>query len=196
MISKGLDFPNVTLVGIINADIGLLYPDFRATEKTFQILTQVSGRSGRSFLEGEVLIQTHHPEYAVFTYVMNHDYLNFYKYEINNRKNAKYPPFCRIALIELKAKNKILCESKIKELFNVIKSQDTKNILEILPPGPPLFSKLKDMYRFHLLIKSFKTNDISGRYLINSLNIAKDYSEQNFPSTVRMTIDMDAIDML
>ena len=196
MISKGLDFPNVTLVGIINADIGLLYPDFRATEKTFQILTQVSGRSGRSFLEGEVLIQTHHPEYRVFTYVMNHDYLNFYKYEINNRKDAKYPPFCRIALIELKAKNKILCESKIKELFNVIKSQDTKNILEILPPGPPLFSKLKDMYRFHLLIKSFKSNDISGRYLINSLNIAKDYSEQNFPSTVRMTIDMDAIDML
>ncbi len=196
MISKGLDFPNVTLVGIINADIGLLNPDFRATEKTFQILTQVSGRSGRSFLEGEVLIQTHHSEYNVFNYVMNHDYLNFYKNEIINREKAKYPPFCRMALIELKAKNKILCESKIKELYNVIKSRDKQNILELLPPGPPLFSKLKDFYRFHLLIKSFKSKDISGKYLINSLNIAKDYSEKNFPNTVRMIIDMDAIEML
>ena len=79
IISKGLDFPEVTLVGVINADIGLLNPDFRQQKKTFQILTQVAGRSGRSLKKGEVLIQTNHPDYYVFEKVKNHDYATFYK---------------------------------------------------------------------------------------------------------------------
>lgn len=196
MISKGLDFPNVTLVGVINSDIGLLYPDFRSTERTFQLLTQVSGRSGRNILEGEVLIQSSHPEYNVFKYIRNHDYLGFYNDEIKNREAAGYPPFSRVAVIELKSKDKTLCESKIKELFNLLKSKDVNKILDILPPSTPLFFKLKDHYRYHLLIKSSKTKDRSGNYLIKSLNFANDYAEKLFPKTMRIILDMDAIDML
>jgi primosomal protein N' (replication factor Y) len=183
-------------VAVINSDIGLLYPDFRSTERTFQLLTQVSGRSGRNILEGEVLIQTNHPDYNVFKYVKSHDYLGFYNDEIKNRENAGYPPFSRVAVIELKSEEKALCESKIKELYNLIKSKDVNRILDILPPSPPLFFKLKNLYRYHLLIKSPKAKDKSGNYLIKLLNLAFKYSEKNFPNNVRMIIDMDAIDML
>jgi len=196
MISKGLDFPNVTLVAVINSDIGLLYPDFRSTERTFQLLTQVAGRSGRNILEGKVLIQTNHPEYSVFKYVKDHDYLGFYNDEIIHREVACYPPYSRVAVIELKSLDKTLCESKIKELYNLLKSKDTNNILDILPPSPPLFYKLKDHFRYHLLIKSPKAKDKSGNYLIKFLNLASNYAEKIFPKTIGTIIDMDAIDML
>ena len=171
IISKGLDFPEVTLVGVINADIGLLHPDFRASEKTFQILTQVSGRSGRSEKKGEVLIQTNHSEYYVFENVKNHDFLSFYENEINSRRVLNYPPFSRIAIIETASKEQKLSESKIKELFNYIHLIDKQKILEILPPSQPLFAKLKDMYRYHILIKSKKDIDASGNYLIKNNSI-------------------------
>ena len=147
IISKGLDFPNVTLAAVVNADIGLLNPDFRATEKTFQILTQISGRSGRSESKGEVLIQTNHSEFYVFNDVKNHGYKNFYQNEIKIRQQLNYPPFSRLVIIETKSEDKLLAESKIKELFNLAKQLDKSNKLDILPPNPPLFSKLKDKYR-------------------------------------------------
>jgi primosomal protein N' (replication factor Y) len=196
IISKGLDFPEVTLVGVVNADIGLLLPDFRATEKTFQILTQVSGRSGRSEKKGEVLIQTNHSEYYVFDNVKNHDYNSFYEKEINSRRVLNYPPFSRISIVETKSTEQKLSESKIKEIFNFVRSIDKKKFLEILPPNQPLFSKLKDYYRYHLLLKSKKDTDPSGNYLIKVLNAVKDYSEKNISSKVRVSIDMDAINLL
>ena len=196
IISKGLDFPEVTLVGVVNADIGLLNPDFRATENTFQILTQVSGRSGRSEKRGEVYIQTNHSDYYVFEDVKNHDYKNFYEQEIKTREAANYPPFSRIALIETNSTDRKLTEGKIKELYNFVKRADKKKLLDILPPNPPLFSKLKDRYRYHLLIKSKKEKDPSGRNLNNTLKAVKDYSEKNIPSKVKVKIDMDAVDLL
>lgn len=196
IISKGLDFPDVTLVGVVNADIGLLNPDFRATEKTFQILTQVSGRSGRSDKKGEVLIQTNHSDFFVFEYVKNHDYRSFYENEIKSRQALNYPPFSRLVLIESKCADKNLAESKIKELFNLIKNLDTNKSLDILPPSIPLFSKLKDRYRFHLLIKSGKEKDTSGKYINGILKEVRKYADKNITRKVMITIDVDVVNLL
>jgi primosomal protein N' (replication factor Y) len=196
IISKGLDFPNVTLVGVVNADIGLLNPDFRATEKTFQILTQVSGRSGRSEKVGEVFIQTNHPDYFVFDNVRNHDYNAFYYNEIKARQAVNYPPYSRLALIESKSEDRRLAEGKIKELFNFIKSVDKKNVLDVLPPHPPLFSKLKDKYRYHLLIKSPKAKDPAGKYLNKILREVKAYADENVPHKVQIIIDVDVMSLM
>lgn len=196
MISKGLDFPDVTLVGVVNADIGLLNPDFRATEKTFQILTQVAGRSGRSDKKGEVLIQTSHSEFFVFDDVKNQNYRDFYAKELKTRKEMCYPPFSRIAVIETKSSDPNLSESKIKELYNLVVKIDNKKLLNLFHPHPPLFYKLKNLYRYHLLIKSPKEKDPSGKYLIRILDAVSEYSEKNIPSKVRLSIDMDAINLL
>lgn len=196
IISKGLDFPEVTLVGVINADIGLLLPDFRATEKTFQILTQVAGRSGRSRKSGEVLIQTNHSDYYVFDYVKNYDYINFFEKEIESRKKGNYPPFCRIAIIEIKSKQSTLAEFKIKEIFNHIKELNKNKIFDVFSPIPPLYSKLKDYYRFHILIKSSKNIDPSGKNLSLLLNRIKTYIYEKSSSKIRFHIDMDAMDLL
>ena len=196
IISKGLDFPDVTLVGVINADIGLLNPDFRAGEKTFQILTQVAGRSGRAEKEGEVLIQTTHPEYFLFGNVKEHDYLSFYKNEIRMREQANYPPFSRVAIIEIKCEDRFLAEAKIKEVYNFVKMKDANNLLDMLPPNPPLFSKLRDKYRYHLLIKSPKQKDASGNYLNSVLRAVKAYAEKNLPAKIHLTIDIDAVNLL
>jgi len=196
IISKGLDFPEVTLVGVVNADIGLLNPDFRATEKTFQILTQVSGRSGRSEKKGKVFIQTNHSDFYVFENVRKHDFKTFYENEIKSRRSLNYPPFSRITIIETRSEDAKLAESKIKEIYNLIKKLDKENKLEPLPPNTPLFSKLKDKYRYHLLIKSNKGKDPSGKYLNKILREVKDYSGKFIPKKVMVTIDVDAINLL
>lgn len=196
MISKGLDFPEVTLVGVINADIGLLNPDFRATERTFQILTQVSGRSGRSDKKGEVLIQTSHSEFYVFEDVKNHNYKEFFEKELKTRKALNYPPFSRVAVVETKSTDRNLTESKIKEIYNLVIKLDVKKYLNLYPPTPPLFSKLNNLYRYHLLIKSSKETDPSGNYLISVLKAVYEYSDKILTSKVRLTIDIDAINLL
>jgi primosomal protein N' (replication factor Y) len=196
LISKGLDFPEVTLVGVINADIGLLNPDFRATERTFQILTQVAGRSGRSGKKGEVMIQTNHSDFKVFEFIRQHDFKGFYNFEIELRKAASYPPFCRLSLIEIRSKNRLLAESKIKELFNFLSSVDKGKVLTLLSPIQPLFSKLNEMHRYHLLIKSSKEKDPSGKILSGLINSAKSYSEKNFRGDLRIIFDIDAVSLL
>jgi len=196
MISKGLDFPNVTLVGVINADIGLLRPDFRATERTFQMLTQVSGRSGRSEKQGTVFIQTNHPDFEVMKLVQTHDYKNFYDKEIEIRRTTEYPPFSRLSITELRSKEPVLLESKAKELYNYLKKSDIKGILKIFPPNPPLYSKLKDFYRYHIIIKSLKVNDISGDYMIRILKSGLRYAGKYFSSKVRVTVDVDAMEVV
>lgn len=196
IISKGLDFPDVTLVGVVNADIGLLNPDFRAGERTFQILTQVAGRSGRAEKEGEVLIQTTHPEYFLFANVKEHNYLDFYRNEIKTREAAGYPPFSRVAIIEIKCEDRILAESKIKEIYNFVKMKDETKKLDMLPPNPPLFSKLRDKYRYHLLLKSPKQKDASGSYLNSVLRAVKIYADKNLPTKTHLTVDVDAVNLL
>src|SRR5437660_9192667 len=110
MIAKGLHFPNVTLVGIIHADLSLHQPDFRAGERTFQLLTQVAGRAGRGDVEGGVIVQAFTPFHPAIQYARRHDFAGFYEQEIEFRQQLKYPPFSRIALLTLKGRN----EEKVK----------------------------------------------------------------------------------
>src|SRR5260370_19393070 len=105
MIAKGLHFPNVTLVGIIYADLALHQPDFRASERTFQLLTQVAGRAGRGDVEGEVFVQSFTPFHPAIQYARRHDFTGFYDQEIEFREQLQYPPVARIALITLKGRN-------------------------------------------------------------------------------------------
>ena len=110
MIAKGLHFPNVTLVGIIYADLALHQPDFRAGERTFQLLTQVAGRAGRGDVEGEVFVQAFTPFHPAIQFARRHDFTGFYEQEIEFREQLKYPPISRVALLTLKGRN----EDKVK----------------------------------------------------------------------------------
>jgi len=194
IISKGLDFPNVTLVGVVNSDIGLLLPDFRAAEKTFQLLTQVSGRSGRSDKPGEVIIQTKHSEYKLFSKVIEHDYDGFYDYEIKLREMGEYPPYSRIGLIEIKTKDFNVCKEEANKIYFILKKFKYKDYLTILTPSQPLFSKVKDQNRFHIIVKSLKSNDPSGKLLIDSFKFVKEnYTKQK---DVKIIYDIDCMSFL
>ena len=128
MIAKGLHFPNVTLVGIIYADLALHQPDFRAGERTFQLLTQVAGRAGRGDVEGEVFVQAFTPFHPAIQYARRHDFTGFYEQEIEFREQLKYPPVSRVALLTLKGRN----EDKVKFSAEHLKRALEK---ELLPPS-------------------------------------------------------------
>jgi primosomal protein N' (replication factor Y) len=131
MIAKGLHFPNVTLVGIIYADLALHQPDFRAGERTFQLLTQVAGRAGRGNVEGEVFVQAFTPFHPAIQYARRHDFTGFYEQEIEFREQLKYPPISRIALLTLKGRN----EDKVKFSAEHLKRELGKNLNETKADG-------------------------------------------------------------
>ena len=179
MISKGLDFPNVTLVGVINADNSLNIPDFRSSETTFALLNQVSGRSGRGEKNGEVVIQTYNPSHYAIEYAKNNNYLGFYKEEMHNRKLLGYPPYYYLVLIRIKGKdyNKVSLESKkVKEYLN--------KYLDFSILGPTIASpfRVNSIYRFNIIIK-YKTNN----NLYNVLNDLLDH----YKSKRDIIIDID-----
>lgn len=157
MIAKGLDFPNVTLVGVINADSTLALPDFRSAERTFQLLNQVSGRSGRSNLPGEVIIQAFNTEHYSLEYSKNNDYLSFYKKEMNIRKVLKYPPFYNLCLIKIQGANSNKCEMECDKIYSYLKENigDT-----ILGPSTSVIPKINNIYYYQIIIKYKDTKKI------------------------------------
>lgn len=164
MIAKGLDFPNVTLVGVLNADIGLNFPDFRSSETTFSLLNQVLGRSGRGNKEGKVLIQTFNPEHYAIAYTKNHDYLGFYNEEMKIRKILKYPPYYYICSIKIISKDYNLASKSSYDVVNYLK-QNIKNEI-ILGPSVCNVFKVNNNYRFQIIIKYKDVNNIL-EYLTN-----------------------------
>ena len=158
MISKGLDFPNVTLVGIIAADTSLNLPDFKSSERTFQLLTQVGGRTGRGELDGHVVLQTYEPEHYSIRMAQTHDYISFYEKEISLRKEFDYPPFTNIINLVFSSKEERQVVETSNIIFNKLISSIKKALKEyklsdILGPNPSLVYKVKDRYRFQILIK-------------------------------------------
>ena len=151
MIAKGLDFPNVTLVGVINADISLNFPDFRSSENTFQILNQVSGRSGRGTKEGKVLIQTYNPNHYAIKYSKDNNYLGFYKEEMQIRKTLKYPPYYYICEIKIISKEYNLASINSVKISKYLKD-NIKNAI-ILGPSISNTFKINNKYHFQIIIK-------------------------------------------
>jgi primosomal protein N' (replication factor Y) (superfamily II helicase) len=161
MISKGHDFPNVTLVGILSADHSLSLPDFRSAERTFHLLTQMSGRAGRGDLPGEVLIQTYYPEHYCLKYVTQHDFEGFYEKEIKFRKLMHYPPFGCLAGIQVRARSlneAVNLADKLGGLFR----QFGKDRIRILGPAQAPLARIKSEYRFQIVLKSSNRSVLNG----------------------------------
>ena len=185
MIAKGLDFPKVTLVGVINADMSLCVPDFRSSERTFQLLSQVSGRAGRGKYPGEVIIQTFNPNHYSIRYAKNHDYLNFYKEEMAIRKQLNYSPYYFITLVRISCKD---YEEGFKHA-NKIKNYLEKNLSsDTILLGPTMASmfKINNIYNYQCIIKYKKDLKLKDT-LINIDNIYKTNNKVN------VEIDVDPI---
>ncbi len=192
MVAKGLDFSRVTLVGVTNADLQLFTPDFRAGERTFQLLTQVAGRAGRSGnSRGEVIIQTSRPESPAIYHAITGDYEAFYHSEIPNRAKAQYPPFSRIVLIEFTGKDEDKVHDKCTKMMSLLPRSESS--IRFYGPITPMLYMLRGYYRRLIVIKSIKENDKSGRKLKHYLDYAVSaYNEKYASSTEEYFIDVDS----
>jgi len=163
MIAKGLDFPNTTLVGIINSDLGLYLPDFRSGEKIFQLIYQASGRAGRKKKPGEVVIQSFVPENSIISMASKLDVIKYYDYELKEREYLNYPPYSWLVKIEITG----LEEFSVHKISNkIVKKFNNKfKSLEILGPAPCFLEKVKNRYRYQIVLKSSKINDQNGKIL-------------------------------
>ncbi|PYS70612.1 MAG: primosomal protein N' [Acidobacteria bacterium] len=154
MLAKGHDFPNVTLVGVVSVDAGLALPDFRAAERTFQLITQVAGRAGRGDRPGKVLIQTYHPDHYALRHACAQDYEDFYDEEIRYRQNHSYPPFVALASLLVHGPDLNKVRSDALELRKQLDIANKDRQARILGPAPAPLARLKGEHRFQLLIKS------------------------------------------
>ncbi|NND98184.1 MAG: primosomal protein N' [Pirellulaceae bacterium] len=193
MIAKGLDFPNVLLVGVVNADAALHFPDFRAAERTFQLVTQVAGRTGRGDRGGRVIVQTYSPEHPAIQAASRHDYDQFAKAEMINRMKFNYPPLGSVARIILRGSVEEVTEAIAESLLSrLIAARDAIGAeVRILGPAPPPISKLRGKYRFHILLQCVDAGPLGEtiRRATESLTIAE-------KDDVQYVVDIDPMDML
>lgn len=161
MIAKGHDFPKVTLVGVLSADMLLHLPDFRSAERTFQLLTQVAGRAGRGDRPGEVIFQTFHPEDMSIQAAVTHDYLGFYEQALGARKEGHYPPFSRLVLILLKCRNEQDAALSAASLAKTIQQSRLGKEIELLGPVPAPILRIQQTYRYQILIKGLSQQKIA-----------------------------------
>jgi primosomal protein N' (replication factor Y) len=159
MIAKGLDLPLVTLVGVVAADVGLFLPDFRSGERTFQLLTQVAGRAGRSARGGRVVIQTYRPEHHAIQAAAQHDYLAFYRRELAFRQELGYPPFGRLARLIFWEKNERKAKAAATEMADVLRHRAAtlglpSELAVILGPMPAFFARTRGYYRWQILLRT------------------------------------------
>ncbi|MBA3321185.1 MAG: primosomal protein N', partial [Pyrinomonadaceae bacterium] len=154
MIAKGHDFPNVTLVGVISVDAGLAMPDFRAAERTFQLLTQVAGRAGRGQRAGRVLIQTFHPQHYALRHACTQDFVAFYEEELRYRKTLSYPPFVALASLLIHHHDLTRAQTTAATLKSALDAANSERACRILGPAPAPLARLRGEHRFQLLLKS------------------------------------------
>lgn len=180
IVAKGLDFENVTLVGVINADTSLNIPDFRSSENTFSLLAQVSGRSGRSNKNGKVIIQTFNKDHYAISYTKTHDYIGFYNYEMQIRKKLKYPPYFYICYLRISSKDYDTASIEA----NKIKKSLERNLKStiILGPSPANIFKMNNIYRYGIILKYKKEDN-----LYKILNMLYEHYRTNN----KVTIDID-----
>ena len=151
MIAKGLDFPEVTLVGVVSADVTLNIPDFRSSERTFNLLTQVAGRAGRGEDGGEVIVQTYAPSHYSILAAAKHDYEKFYEEEMKSRKELLYPPFINLIKVTVRARNDELTLKVAQDLANAIKGEDKD--MKVAGPAPAPIARMRGYFRYNILLK-------------------------------------------
>ena len=201
MLGKGHDFPDVDLVGIISADTGLHLPYFRASEKTFRILTQVSGRSGRIHNVGKTIIQTYWPKSRAILAAAKHNFEYFYNEEIKHRKESGYPPFSKLIRIVSEDKNIDKARKEIEAMANDLRSTD----IDFIGPGLCFFQRLRDRWRYHIIIKLLANTCLPARQGCQlSASSQKNQSSQTQMTLLRLqylrhhtlTWDVDPVDLL
>jgi primosomal protein N' (replication factor Y) len=190
MVAKGLDFPRVTLVGVIHADLQLFLPDFRSGERTFQLLTQVAGRSGRGDRPGRVIFQTGHPEHIALTSAAAQDYEAFYRAEIETRRDPAYPPHVRLVNLMFDGPREEAVIEVAEEAAGVLRKETRGGGVEILGPAPQPLSRLRGKYRWHITLRGPDHRALrrtAGRLLA--------WSEGRVKS-VRIAVDVDPVSLL
>jgi primosomal protein N' (replication factor Y) len=189
MITKGHDFPFITLVGVISADTALNMPDFRAAERTFQLITQVAGRGGRGDSPGKVIIQTFNPDHYALRHAQNHDYKSFYLEEIDFRQALQYPPFGRIINLRLSSIKKDALIEEAHRLGKTAKKLSARhgNIAEIIGPAESPLAKIRGRFRWQMLIKGQDINvlhqiawEIINKHKNSQVKITADVDPENF----------------
>jgi len=187
MIAKGLDIKNVTLVGVVNADTALNLPEFRASERTFQLITQVSGRSGRGKKVGRVIIQTHFPEHYAIDCATKGDYIRFYRKEIQYRKELMYSPFSHLINITISGKVEKDVINLSNKILSFLKLKKIDNFAIVLGPAPAPLTRIKGKYRWHIFIKS-KKPDKTRNILTQTL-----FEIPQFSKKAKYVVDVDPI---
>ncbi len=196
MIAKGLDFERVTLVAVMNADQGLQFPDFRSSEKVFQLLVQAAGRAGRGDYSGEVIIQTFDPEHFIFNFLMSHDYLGFYEREVETRKSLNYPPFSRLCLIRIIGDDEERVHHYGKEIVKYLWKGNKEKTFGVLGPAPAPLVKINNRYRYHILIKQGRDKDPSMSYVRGLLRKGLLHNSEIKKWPVDVQIDVDPVEIL
>lgn len=193
MIAKGLDNPNVTLVGVISADASFNLPDFRAAERGFQLLTQVAGRAGRGEYLGDVIFQTYNPDFYALESAKEQNYSKFFDTEISAREEFDYPPFSQIIRIIISCENNFRAEKSAMEIAMRLNTMTDKfgfsEYLSVLGPSPCVIERLNGFYRFQILIKN-KLNEKGHSF------VSKFFDKITMPKDIRLAIDVDPIDIL
>jgi primosomal protein N' (replication factor Y) (superfamily II helicase) len=197
MIAKGHDIPEITLVGVVLADVSLDLPDFRASERTLQLLMQVAGRAGRGRWPGRVLVQSYHPDHYCIESACHHDYRRFYEQEIACREELGYPPFCRIVNLRLTGKDEQATQKAARRMGEIAQSVQQENAsqyraIEILGPSLAPLARLRDRFRYHCFLK--------GRAAKTVLSFAREIISRRkafLPSTkVQLEVDVDPVQVL
>ncbi|MGV3022219.1 primosomal protein N' [Streptococcus suis] len=190
MIAKGLDFPNVTLVGVLNADTALNLPDFRSSERTFQLLTQVAGRAGRADKEGEVIIQTYNPNHYAIAFAKNQDYEGFYQYEMSIRKSLGYPPYYFTVGLTFSHKSEDLVIKKAYETVQLLRENLTEQI-QILGPTPKPIARTHNLYHYQIILKYRREEQLE-----QVLNRILDWTQERDNQDLRLVIDNEPQNMM
>jgi primosomal protein N' (replication factor Y) len=215
MIAKGFDFPHVTLVGVVLADVGLRLPDFRSGERTFQLLTQFAGRAGRGSKPGRVLIQTCMPDHPSVALAKNHDFLGFYAHETRLRRDFKYPPYCSLINIIIRSRTENKAYQFAREMRDALREklrdsfprtgpasqeaspESQSEPFGILGPAPLPFYKLRGHFRWHIMLKlPLRAPETGSKGMPGVTEIYKLLMGLKKPSSVAFAIDVDPLNIL
>lgn len=192
MITKGHDFPNVTLVGVVAADVALNIPDFRSCERAFQLMTQVAGRAGRGKVPGKVLIQTNNPDHYMFEFVLEHDVNAFHDKELKLRKRLNYPPYTRIIALEVVCENETQGQNAIGKLRQFLSRLVSKEkSVELIGPSKAALYRIQNKFRWHLILRGGNMKQLQ-----NILLKCSQLNESKARDKVKITIDVDPLNLL